>query len=182
MTPLSPTPPRAAEALVKWLLRDEPWRDTTLGDLREELADTMARCGSRQARRWYWSETRRLITDRLHDHWHSYRNGASIKKDSIMRTVLSEFRVATRALWRQPLVSAVVIATLALGLGANAATFGMIDALLLRPFTISNVDRLVVLSELSSQDPYPQEAVSPGNYLDLRREPPAALTRMTTVG
>lgn len=182
MTPLSPTPPRAAEALVKWLLRDEPWRDTTLGDLREELADTMAQFGSRQARRWYWSETRRLITDRIHDHWRSYRTRASIKKDSIMRTLLSECRVATRALWRQPLVSAVVIATLALGLGANAATFGMIDALLLRPFTIPNVDRLVVLSELSPQDPYPQEAVSPGNYLDLRRDPPAALTRMTTVG
>jgi putative ABC transport system permease protein len=58
----------------------------------------------------------------------------------------------------------------------------MIDALLLRPFTIPNVDRLVVLSELSPQEPYPQEAVSPGNYLDLRRDPPAALTRMTTVG
>jgi predicted permease len=99
-----------------------------------------------------------------------------------MRTLFSEFRVATRTLWRQPLVSAVVIATLALGLGANAATFGMIDALLLRPFTIPNVDRLVVLSELSPQDPYPQEAVSPGNYLDLRRDPPAAITRMTTVG
>ena len=182
MTPLSPTPPRGAEALVKWLLRDEPWRDTTLGDLREELADTLAREGNREARRWYWRETRRLFTDRIHETWRSYRTRASIKKDSIMRTLLSEFRVATRALWRQPLVSAVVIATLALGLGANAATFGMIDALLLRPFTIPNVDRLVVLSELSPQDPYPQEAVSPGNYLDFRRDPPAALTRMTTVG
>jgi len=75
-----------------------------------------------------------------------------------------------------------VIVTLALGLGANAATFGMVDALLLRPFTIPNVERLVVLSELSADAPYPQEAVAPGNYVDLRRDPPAAISRMTTVG
>ena len=128
MTPLSPTPPRTAEALVKWLLRDEPWRDTTLGDLREELAETLAREGHRQARQWYWRETRNLFSDRIHETWRTYRTSASIKKDSIMRTLFSEFRIAARALWRQPLVSAVVIATLALGLGANAATFGMIDA------------------------------------------------------
>jgi putative ABC transport system permease protein len=182
MTPLSPRPPRAAEALVRWLLRDEPWRETTLGDLREEHADTLARDGRRQARQWYWREAGSLLTDRINDIWSDYRTRASLKKDSIMRTVFAEFRIATRALWRQPLVSLVVIATLALGLGANAATFGMIDALLLRPFTIPNVDRLVVLSELSAQDPYPQEAVAPANYLDLRRDPPAALARITSLG
>ncbi|HUR21266.1 MAG TPA: ADOP family duplicated permease [Vicinamibacterales bacterium] len=182
MTPLPLRPPRAAEALVKWLLRDEPWRDTTLGDLREELANAFAQDGPRQARRWYWRETRNLFSDRIHETWRSFRTRSVIQKDSLMRTLVSEFRVAARALWRQPLVSAVVVATLALGLGANAATFGMIDALLLRPFTIPNVDRLVVLAELSAQDPYPQEAVSAGNYLDLRQDPPAAFTRMTTVG
>lgn len=182
MTRRSVTPPRAAELLVQWLLRDEPWRDTTLGDLREELADTAAREGHRRARRWYWRETRRLMTDHMLDAWRRHRATSATRKDSLMRAVLSEFRIATRALLRQPLVSAVVIVTLALGLGANAATFGMIDALLLRPFTIDNVDRLVVLSELSAQDPYPQEAFSPGNYADLRQDPPAALSRLTTVG
>ncbi len=182
MTPSAPTPPRAAEALVRWLLRDEPWRDTTLGDLREELAAIIAREDRRRAHRWYWRETRNLFTDRTHDAWRRYRTRLAIKKDSSMRTLLSEIRVAARALWRQPLVSGVVVVTLALGLGANAATFGMIDALMLRPFTIPNVDRLVVLAELSPDAPYPQEAVAPGNYMDFRRNPPAALARMTTVG
>jgi putative ABC transport system permease protein len=182
MTPLSSPPPRAAEALVRWLLRDEPWRDTTLGDLREEHAGTLARNGRRRARQWYWRETRSLFTDRLHDVWIRYRTSASLRKDSMIRTLLNEFRIASRALWRQPLVSLVVIATLALGLGANAATFGMIDALLLRPFTIPNVDRLVVLAELSPQDSYPQESVAPANYLDLRRDRAAAFARLSTVG
>lgn len=182
MTPLSPPPPRAAEALVRWLLRDEPWRDTTLGDLREEHADTVAQDGRNQARNWYWRETRSLFSDRIRDLWRDYRTRASLKKDSMMRTLLTEFRIAARALWRQPLVSVVVIATLALGLGANAATFGMIDALLLRPFTIPNVNRLVVLSELTAQDPYPQEAFAAANFLDLQRDRPASLTRLTTLG
>ncbi|MBK9239495.1 MAG: ABC transporter permease [Acidobacteria bacterium] len=178
----TPTPPRAAEALVRWLLRDEPWRDTTLGDLREELADISSREDRRRAHRWYWRETLNLFTDRIHDAWRRYRTRLAIQKDSSMRTLLSEIRVAARALWRQPLVSSVVVITLALGLGANAATFGMIDALMLRPFTIPNVDRLVVLAELSPDAPFPQEAVAPGNYVDFRRNPPAALARMTTVG
>lgn len=178
----SPTPPRAAEALVKWLLRDEPWRDTTLGDLREELADIHERENRRRANTWYWRETRNLFTDRIRDAWRSYRTQAAIRKGTTMRTLLSEFRVAARTLWRQPLVSVVVVVTMALGLGANAATFGMIDALMLRPFTIPNVDRLVVLAELSPEEPYPQEAVAPGNYTDFRRNKPAALARLSTVG
>lgn len=182
MTPSSPTPPRAAEALVRWLLRDEPWRDTTLGDLREELADISAREDRRRAYQWYWREAFKLFTDRIYDTSRRYRTRHLIKKDSSMRTLISEIRVAARALWRQPLVSAVVIATLALGLGANAATFGMIDALLLRPFTIATLDRLVVLAELSPEDGYPQEAVAPGNYVDLRRDRVPALSRMSTLG
>ena len=182
MTPPSPLPPRAAEALVAWLLRDEPWRDTTLGDLREEHAEAAARDGHRQARHWYWRETRSLFSDHVDAIWRDYRSRTLLKKDSIMRTLFSEVRLAARMLWRQPLLSVVVIATLALGLGTNAATFGMIDALLLRPFTIPSIDRLIVLAELTPDEPYPQESFAPGNYVDLRSNPPAAIARMTTVG
>ena len=97
-----------------------------------------------------------------------------------MRSLLSEFRLAAKSLRRQPLVNTVVVLTLALGLGANAATFGMIDSLLLRPFTIPTVDRLVVLSENSPDEPFAQEAVSPANYADLRRER-GSLLRMTAI-
>jgi putative ABC transport system permease protein len=97
-----------------------------------------------------------------------------------MGSVIQEVRFAVRSLRRQPLVSTVVVMTLALGLGANAATFGMVDALLLRPFTIPTVDRLIVLAETSPDDPFPQESVAPGNYLDLRAER-GAVARMTTV-
>lgn len=175
------TPPRLAEALLRWMLREEVWRDATLGDLREELADIRHARGRHHAWRWYWRETLTLLTDHLRTLKRSRFDTPDTHKDSSMRTFFSETRLAARALWRQPLVSVVVIVTLALGLGANAATFGMIDALLLRPFTIPNVDRLVVLAELSAQEPFPQEAVSPGNFVDLRNNHGDALTRLSTV-
>ncbi len=171
-------PPRLATALIRLALRREPWADTTLGDLREEFADLTRRRGRWPAARWYWREALRLCLP----------TGSSLPgepprpKDSIMRTLLHETRLAARALVRQPTVSLAIVFTLAIGLGLNAATFGMADALLLRPFTIPTVDRLVVLSELSANDPYLQESVAPGNYLDLRQHLGGAITRMGTVG
>jgi len=98
-----------------------------------------------------------------------------------MHSLLHEIRLAARGLWRQPLISAVVIATLALGLGANAATFGMVDSLMLRPFTIPNVDNLIVISENRPEEPFPQESVSPGTYADLRGKDIDALARLSSV-
>jgi putative ABC transport system permease protein len=169
------TPPKLAERLLTFRLRHYAWREVTLGDLREEFDALATRVGVPRARRWYWHETFTLLTS----------THASVDpprpKDSSMRTMLTEMRLAFRQLRHHPTVSLIVVLTLAVGLGANAATFGMIDAMLLRPFTLANVDRLVVLSEGSAESPFPQESVAPGNYLDLQRQAGGAITRMSTV-
>lgn len=169
------TPPRLAERLLMRRLRHSPWRDVTLGDLREEFETLAAQTSAARARRWYWRETLQLLTAS------PVPSEPSRPKDAFMRTFLSESRLAFRQLRHRPALSLVIVLTMAVGLGANAATFGMIDALLLRPFTIPNVDRLVVLSEESADSPYPQESVAPGNYVDLRRQAGGAITRMSTV-
>jgi putative ABC transport system permease protein len=87
-----------------------------------------------------------------------------------MRTFIRELRLAARALRRQPLVSGVIVATLALGLGATAAVFNMFEALLMHPFSIRGVDRLVMLSEDSEEDSDPKESVSAANFLDWRQQ------------
>jgi putative ABC transport system permease protein len=47
--------------------------------------------------------------------------------------MISDFRYALRALRHRPLASLVAVVCLGLGIGANAALFGVLDALLLRP-------------------------------------------------
>ena len=163
-------PPRLAERLVRLIAGRDAWADVTAGDLREEFAAVYHARGRRAARRWYYQEAaivavvfiRRGIARALAAIAILFRP----QGDSMIATLVQEVRLGLRALARQPLVSGIVLVTLALGLGANAATFGMLDALLLRPFPMPGVERLVLISENSIDDPFPQESVSPGNFRD----------------
>jgi len=58
---------------------------------------------------------------------------------------LNDFRDAFRALRATPLVSTVAILSLALGIGANAAMFSIVDALVLRTLPVRHADRLAML-------------------------------------
>ena len=87
-----------------------------------------------------------------------------------MRTLGLETRHAFRALLKRPALSGILIVTLALGLGANAAVFAMIDALVLRPFTIADVDRVVLLSHAREDDIDRRETVSPANFIDWKKQ------------
>jgi predicted permease len=56
--------------------------------------------------------------------------------------MLNDVRQAVRALRRHPAFTAVVVITLALGIGANTALFSVADAVLLRPLPYPEPDRL----------------------------------------
>jgi hypothetical protein len=57
--------------------------------------------------------------------------------------VLQDFRYATRSLWQTRRFTAVAVLTLALGIGTNAAIFGIVDRVLLRPLAFRDPDSLV---------------------------------------
>ena len=72
------------------------------------------------------------------------------QRQAFMATLWQDLRYAARAVRLTPAYSAIVIATLALGIGANAAIFSVIDAVMLRPY-YPDMDRIVVLNEATRQ-------------------------------
>jgi putative ABC transport system permease protein len=173
-----PRPPRLADWLLHYVLRHSPWRDTVLGDVREEFAAEVLARGRARACLWYARQLGALVADRLSGAVPVIRSGftrahvpvAPASGDRFLRIFFHDLRLAARAFRRQPLAGGVIVVTLALGLGVNAAIFNMFDVLLVHPFSIRGVDRLVMLSENSAEDPEPQESVSPANFLEWRMQ------------
>ena len=64
-----------------------------------------------------------------------------------VRLFAQHLKLAIRVLRNAPVFSALVIAILALGIGANTAVFSVIDAVLLRQLPYGDPNRLVVLWE-----------------------------------
>jgi len=64
-----------------------------------------------------------------------------------MSGLLTDLRFVIRQLLRRPGFAALAIATLALGTGASAAMFGIVDRVLLRPLPFPDAGRLVQLCE-----------------------------------
>lgn len=80
------------------------------------------------------------------------------------RDILYDLRHAVFALRRQPSFAAIAILTLALGIGANAAIFALVDATVLRPLPLPDPDRVLFLSERTQATP--RSNVSPLNMRD----------------
>lgn len=63
-----------------------------------------------------------------------------------MDNVWQDVRLALRLVRRSPCFAAIIVFTLALGIGANAAIFGVVNGLLLRPLPVADPSRLVTIS------------------------------------
>ena len=82
--------------------------------------------------------------------------------------MLRDLRYALRTLTRTPGYTATVILTLALGIGANTAIFSVIDAVLLRPTPLRNLDRLAMVWETDRNTGTTREPGSLPDFLDYR--------------
>ena len=85
-----------------------------------------------------------------------------------MNTLLQDLRFGVRMLLKHPGVSIVAVITLALGIGANTAIFSVVNAVLLRPLTYKDPDRLVSLWEnVPAQGRW---RASPANFHDWKKQ------------
>jgi predicted permease len=87
-----------------------------------------------------------------------------------MNDWIEDFRYALRVLWKNWKLSAVIVASLAIGVGANSAVFSVVDALLLRPLPYPEPQRLVAIWLHSPALAIFRDWPSPGQYIDLQNE------------
>ena len=66
----------------------------------------------------------------------------------MLETLVSDLRFAGRMLRKNPGFSAISVATLALGIGANTAIFSLVDGVILRPLAYLDADRLFAVHEI----------------------------------
>ena len=174
MTPLpGPEPPRLIERLLDRALAGAIYRDDIVGDLRETFAALARSRGAALARLWYAIHATRLTLRyglRITllapaTHYSLQARGATA-----MDRLLMDVRYAIRSLIKRPTTAAAIVATLALGIGANAAVFGVVDAMILHPFTMPDVDRIVMPMTTSPRWTGHRETVSPADFLDWRRQ------------
>ncbi|HTH63353.1 MAG TPA: ABC transporter permease [Gemmatimonadales bacterium] len=85
-----------------------------------------------------------------------------------MEALLQDLRHAVRRLAKSPGFTLAAVVTLALGIGATTAIFSVVDAVLLRPLTYGDPNRLVLVWERFGARNQDRNVVNPANYLDWR--------------
>jgi predicted permease len=116
-----------------------------------------------------------LILVALSERWHSAmqarrRRACEPEKAGFMDGLLQDLRSGVRTLRRNAGLTAVMVASLAIGIGANTAIFSVVNALLLKPLPYPDPTRLVVLWLRSPGINIPQDWPSPGEYIDVQNE------------
>ena len=146
-------------------------RESVIGDLIEEYReDILPSRGGWQAPLWAigqaisWS-----FRYRFHPASRSDSGGLSA---SLWNTLLGEIHQGGRTLSRAPLFVFVAVSMLALGIGATATIFSVINSVLLQPLRYPNAARVAMLWEkrLGPEARGTQSPASPANFTDWKTQ------------
>lgn len=81
-----------------------------------------------------------------------------------------DFRYASRVLLHSPVISAVAVLALALGIGVNASSFISVDSMVLHPLPYPRLDRIVTVWGTLPKLRTAQDALSPADFIDLKNQ------------
>jgi predicted permease len=87
-----------------------------------------------------------------------------------MRSIAQDLRYAARLLLRSPGFTVIAVLALALGIGANAAVFSVIDAVLLAPLPYLQPQRLMAMFSTFPDQGFDHFWISPPEYLEYREQ------------
>jgi len=144
---------KRSERIYRWLLRFYP------RDFRDEYGEEMsllfrARTAEGSVRLWL-QVLGDFVFHTPKEHW---------------STMKQDLRYAVRMLLRSPTFAAMVIATLALGIGANTAMYSIVHAVMLRPLALHEPDQLVRVYESNPSLNRPTFSASVPNYLSWKEQ------------
>src|SRR6266850_3476309 len=106
----------------------------------------------------------------------AFGNATLVKEDvraawgwTRLEQLARDVRYGLRQVRRNPVFSAVAIATLALGIGVNTAMFSAVDAVLIRPLPYADAERLVMIwDDLSKSGDVSKQFSTPAEWYEWR--------------
>jgi len=90
-----------------------------------------------------------------------------------MNTFWQDVRYALRMLVKSPMLTVIVVLTLALGIGANTAIFGIVNGFLLRPLPVKAPGQIMWVAGQMANDTIGVPTLSYPELADLRKQAPA---------
>lgn len=158
-------PPPPLPRLYAWFVRLalSPWltgreRLDVATDVAELRHVYRSRTGTRGLARYTW---RQLLQ-------YPVRLTANQGDGSTMDSVWQDCRYAARMLVKNPGFTGIAVLVLALGIGANTATFTLMNTLLFRPILVEAPDELVALYSKNLVQPDSFRPISYPNFEDIR--------------
>ncbi len=90
------------------------------------------------------------------------------RRPMLWQAVMMDLRYALRMFVRTPVFTGLTVLALALGIGANSAIFGVVNAVLLTPLPYAEPHRLVMVWNDNTREGVAQYPMSPANFLDAK--------------